>query len=177
MAGTNEKSLHWLTTALEMERKGKAFYDKAIAECKNPVGKEIFTTLAKDEIVHQERIKAIYSHLESGKPWSEEWASMNVSHGELDPFFKSLAARQGANIKAETSDIEALDVGIDLEQSSIEFYEKHLGAAVDVKEQAFLKRMVAEEKTHHKVLTDLKFYLTDPSSWFAEHERSAYDGA
>ncbi|MFA4875436.1 MAG: ferritin family protein [bacterium] len=177
MAGTSEKALRWLSTALEMERTGKAFYDKAIAECKNPVGREIFTTLMKDEIVHQDRIKVIYTQIEGGKPWSDDWASMGVGHGEIGKMFRGLAAKQGANIKADASDIQALDVGIDLESRSIEFYEGHLRTATDTKERAFLERMVEEEKSHHSVLTDLRFYLSDPSSWFSEHERAAYDGA
>jgi hypothetical protein len=37
--------------------------------------------------------------------------------------------------------------------------------------------MVVEEKSHHKILEDAKLYLTDPSSWFREHEKGGLDGA
>lgn len=176
MSNPNEQTLLWLSVALEMERKGKAFYDKAIGDCKNPLGHEIFKTLMKDEVVHENRIKAIYKQLEGGKEWNEEWAKMDVNHKALEPFFTGLVAKQGANVKGDTNDIKALEVGIDLETRSIEFYESNLKVATDAKEKAFLDRMVTEEKSHHKVLTDLKFYLSNPAAWFAEHERSGYDG-
>lgn len=177
MAQPNERTLKWLSTALEMERKGKAFYDKAITECKNEVGRELFATLAKDEVIHQERIKSIYMQIEGGKSWNDDWAKLNPERGELSKLFRGLAARQGANIRTDSNDIQALDVGIDLELRSIEFYEEHLKSAEDATERSFLERMVAEEKSHHSVLTDLRYYLTDPSSWFSEHERASYDGA
>jgi len=37
--------------------------------------------------------------------------------------------------------------------------------------------MIAEEKDHYAVLTDLKFYLTNPEGWFQENEHHGMDGA
>lgn len=38
------------------------------------------------------------------------------------------------------------------------------------------KKMVDEENLHHFVLSDLKFYLSDPTGWFTEQEHHGLDG-
>ena len=174
---TSERGLKMLSTALDMEEKGRSFYEKAISSCKNELGKEIFNLLMKDEIIHVSRIKSIYAALSEKKVWSDSWKSFGEGHADLKPFFSDLARKHGVNIKANTSDIEALSVGIDFESKSVKFYEDELQKASDPMEKIFIQKMVAEEKSHFAVLNDTKFYLTDPAAWFAEKERVGLDGA
>lgn len=56
-------AVEMLKTALEMEEKGFNFYEQTIKTCKNPLGTEIFTTLRNDELLHKDRIKAIYKSM------------------------------------------------------------------------------------------------------------------
>lgn len=165
-----------LTAALEMERKGKAFYDRAIATCSNALGREVFTTLRDDEIVHLKRIEWIYKSA-SGGIWREDWTKAGEGHAELALFFEELARRTGPRIGPKATDLEALEVGLRFEERSIQFYQRALSQASDLIERGFLERMVAEERSHFAVLTDMKSYLSDPASYFAEKERSSYDGA
>jgi rubrerythrin len=65
----------------------------------------------------------------------------------------------------------------DFEVRSIAFYENHLAQATDPLEQAFLKQMVQEEKSHYQALQDTHYYLTDPEGWFMEKERAGLEGA
>ena len=176
MATSNDKSLEMLNTALDMEEKGKVFYDRAIATCKNKLGVEIFKALRKDEFVHIERIKKIYSSLKNNEGWNSEWTKFKADHTDLDELFTGLAKKHVSEIKAEACDLEALDVGIDFERKSVAYYEKYLRHATDSIERSFLDKMVAEEKNHEKVLVDMKFYLANPAAWFAEAEKAGFDG-
>ena len=176
MTATNERAVAMLKTALEMEEKGYAFYEKAIASTVNPLGKEIFTTLAKDETVHVNRIKSIYERLTGSQDWGTDWQSMAIEHTPLTQIFRDLAAKHGKEITAATSDIEAVDVGIDFEQKSVTFYQDELGLATDPVEKRFIEKMVGEERDHFKALSDLKLYLTDPSAYFTEQEHHGLDG-
>ena len=95
----------------------------------------------------------------------------------ITQLFKGMAAAHGPSIKADTSDLEALDVGIDLENRAVAFYEGHLAKARDPMEREFIERMVAEERFHHSALVDMKAYLVDPTAWFTEREHHGLDGA
>jgi rubrerythrin len=177
MSQHKELVMPMLRIALEMEERGKQLYEMAIVNTKNPLGKEIFGGLLGDELVHIDRIKAIYAAIEEGKEWSDKWTSFRTDRKDLNSIFRKLAKEHRDNIKAYTGDIDALDLGIDFEQKSVRFYEEHLKQAEDPREKLFIERMVAEEKKHYDILVDVKFYLTDPSAWFEEYEKISLDGA
>ena len=176
MTDPTQCSIDMLTTALEMEEKGKAFYEKAVKTCGNPQCQEIFSALVKDEVLHQERIKQIHDTLTSGKCWTRDWESIKGSSEKLGLLFQKLAAREKEKIKAETTDVEALDIGLDFELASIQFYQDHRTRTSDPLEAAFLDQMILEEKGHWKALKDTRYYLTDPEGWFMEKERAGLDG-
>ena len=177
MSETSKETLAMLSIALEMEKKGKDFYVKAVEKSANKLARDMFTKLRDDEDVHVERILSIHGSLEGGGPWTGEWKTKEAGGGSINTMFRELAREHGKTIKAETTDIEALDVGIDFETKSIEFYQDHLKTASDPLEREFLERMMDEEKSHHELLVDMKYYLTDPAGWFAEQEKPHIDGA
>ncbi len=164
-----------LSTALEMEEKGKAFYERVVSTCKNSVGREIFTMLLEDEKVHMDRIKKIYDSLCEGEDWCT-WDGSELPHSDLTAVFRKMAKDHGSKITVDTNDLEALDIGIDFEERSVEFYEEQLKKATDELETAFIKEMIAEEKSHYATLEDMKLYLSDPAAWFRERERGGLDG-
>lgn len=170
------RSLAMLSTALEMEEKGKAFYEKAVLTCKNPLGVKIFTMLKKDEDIHVQRIKKTYEQLNTQHTWSEEWKSFGEGHSDLGKVFRDLAMVQGQNITADTGDLDALSVGIEFEFKSVRFYEDQLKVATEPIEQEFIKRLIVEETGHHTALAEMKAFLADPAAWFREQERSSFDG-
>lgn len=173
----SERAIEMIEEALSMEEKGKKFYNDVIAKCDNKLGLEIFKTLMADEDVHVSRIRTIYESLNSGKGWTNEWKAFKADHQALKPMFRELARKYGKAMKGETSDIEALGIGMDFERRSVEYYEGASKKAEDPIEKAFIAKMIEEEKGHHAVLADMKFYLTDPASWFREQERTGLDGA
>ncbi len=174
---TKDRSLEMLGTALAMEEKGISFYREAFSTCKNNLGREIYKMLKNDERIHIERINRIYSSLKEGNEWNADWKDLEFGHGELNEFFVDLAKRHTKDISVDSSDIEALEVGVDFELKSIDFYKEHLKISEDPLEREFLEHMIKEERGHYKILDDMKLYLKDPDLWFMEKERSGLDGA
>jgi len=171
------KAMAMLNTALKMEEDGKEFYEKAMADCSGELARNMFSALIKEEDVHIERIKRIYSSLNDNQEWTEEWRSVGVVQEDLGKLFQKLASKQGKKIKAAKEELEAMDVGIDFEERSIKYYQDHLSKASAPQEKAFLERMVEEEKDHRTLLTDMKQFHSNPSAWFTEHEHHSLDGA
>jgi rubrerythrin len=176
MAGGSERSLAMLAAALEKEERGRDFYREAVARCTNELGKDIFRALVAEEGTHIQRIKQIYDTLQSGRQWSSEWKSFEGVNQNLQKLFEERMVKLGPKVKAESGDLEALDIGISMEQGAITFYEGELLNAVDQLEREFVECMISEERVHFASLEDMKFYLTDPESWFTEHERHGLDG-
>ena len=168
--------MRMLSEALELEKKGEAFYKEAISTCQNNLGREIFTMLRKEESLHMDRIHKIYKSLKENQTWLEDWKPKNADHKDLEVFFKEMVSKQRSKISVNTSDLDALDLGIYLESQSIAFYKKKLTKAQDSIERDFIKQMIGEENSHHAVLSDMKMYLSDPAGWFFDHEHTGLDG-
>ena len=177
MADVSCKSLDMLKTTLELEEKGKEFYEKAVASCSGVLARDMFDALIKEEDVHIERIKKIYTSLIDNQKWTEEWRSVGAVREDLGRLFRKIASRQGKNIQVATEELEAMDVGIDLEERSVKYYKDHLSRTKDPMEKSFLERMVDEEKDHLTLLKDMKFFHSNPTAWFTEHEHHSLDGA
>jgi rubrerythrin len=177
MTGELDKSMAMLATALEKEERGRDFYRDAVSKCSNQLGKDIFKSLMEEEGIHIRRVKLIYDSLHSGKVWSEEWKSLRGTNDNLKALFRQRMIKLGPKVKADSGDVEALDIGLAMEQGAIDFYGEELQRAADSVERDFITCMIGEERIHYEALADIKFYLTNPESWFAEHEHHVLDGA
>ncbi len=177
MADLDRGALEMLKTALSIEEKGEEFYRKAMESSKNDLGKKIFETLMKDEKVHYERILKIYKELRDELAWSSKWKSMVVGHKDVNHLFREMVAEHGKTLEADPGELEALDLGIDFEYKTLKFYQDYLPKAVDPLEKEFLEKMVAEERGHYTALKDMKYFMSDPATWYQEMERSGLDGA
>ena len=177
MTGTNDATIALVAKALEMEERGKAFYQDALEKCSNPLGRDIFAKLKSDEDVHVARIKAIHEALAGGQGWSDEWKTVDLEGGDVKQVFRELAAKYKTEIHATTDDIQAVQMGMDFEKKAVDFYRAELERATDPMEKEFAELMVQEERSHYSTLSDIKFYLENPEAWFEQHERSQLDGA
>lgn len=177
MTKEQDRSLQMLATALEKEQRGRDMYKNAEAQCTNKLGKEILHMLMVQEGVHISRIKSIYDSAQAGKPWPEDWKSLKQENENLEELFRARARDFGQKLKADTTDLDALDMGLEFEQGAIDFFEKELSSATDPKKREFIELMILEERSHFASLADMKLYLSDPESWYQEVERGGLDGA
>lgn len=177
MLSESDRCLKMVAAALEDEEKGIALYENAVAVCNLELATEIFQMLLAQERDHIKRLKAIYSSLQSGEAWSDLWKYENVEDEDLREFFEDQITQSVHKIKAKSGDLQTLEIGITMEQESIEFYENHLQNATDSLEREFLTFLIDQERVHFAVLQDLKLFFSDPESWFIEKERHAMDGA
>ncbi len=164
-------------TAINIEEKGIAFYERAIETCTNDIGKEIFKKLKDAEFKHIERFKQIYETVSKGKSLSEVTELPADTKIDIKKMFKQLAVKHGPKINAESSDIEALEVGISLENESIKYYQQQMEGTAQQEEKNLLENLISEEREHHAVLTDMKYYYSDPEFWFQENQHIGLDGA
>jgi rubrerythrin len=79
--------------------------------------------------------------------------------------------------KACLDDVVAIESGMELENKSINFFTDHLKQAVTTIERDFLNYIIAEERSHYIILSDLRFYYVDPEHWLMEKGRTSLDGA
>jgi len=170
-----ERFKKWVCTAVEMEEKGKAFYEKAVSSCEQGLGKEIFIMLRDDELKHIQRIREIENALDKDQDL-ESVCRIDEEQDDLKKVFRDIAAKHQKE-KPCSSMVKSLQTGIDFELALVSFYEEALKGAEEDLEKEFLRRMVAEEKAHYVLLSDLNFYYEDPEGWAMEKGGYGLDGA
>jgi len=121
-------------------------------------------------------VKQIYDSLYNKQVWSQDWMACRTENQDLNQFISDRITKLSGQIKPESGDLEAIEIGLDMEQGSINFYEEQLKNAVDSQERDFLDLMIREERGHFVALKDLKLFFTNPESWYYEKERQHVDG-
>jgi rubrerythrin len=177
MADEMNQSLRMLNTALEKEERGREFYKEAASKCVNDLGKEMFRSLMVEETVHVKRVKQIFDSIQKGEGWSKEWKRLKTESSDLEKLFQDRIVKLGPQVESDSGDIEALNIGIEMEQSAVTFYENQLDKSDDRVEREFVSCMIDEERAHYNALVSLKLYFEDPVSWFSEKESPTLDGA
>ncbi len=144
-----ERILEALKEAMQAEVDGHNFYRMAADKTNDEMGKEAFKGLAKDEVEHFNFLKAQYNSFEKdGVPDKSVKLGKPSESGESPMFTDSFKNR----LKDAHYEMTALSVGVQLEQSAIDFYKKQSEKAENENVKEFFKELADWEATHHRRL-------------------------
>ena len=141
-----------LGTALELERKGFAFYTEAEEKTENKTGKKMFAQLAREEKEHIRDLESMFKNLYPQK------GSTPI------PVFEE-------KVSVYSGEIEALKIGIDMEKQSIQFYTDWGKGNV----QSLFEEIIGMEKKHLELLEAELDYVQKNGFWFDYFESSLED--
>jgi rubrerythrin len=161
-----------MTEAVEMEKEGKAFYLKAAAGVADPFAKTVFEELAADEDRHIQKINEIYERMRQGDALKEWITCVTVPGSRRDVFGEGSSSRA----KASGGDLDALRIGLEMEEKSTGYYQGLADKAQDRYEKRFYLALAQEERGHYLKIMDSIEYLSDPEGWHRVHERLMVDG-
>jgi len=151
-----------LKDAIKVESDGYHFYKIAADQTIDPKGKEMFESLASDEITHLKALKEQYRlYQEHGKfDWEEEKLKIKTT---FDPSSASPIFSQEFKKKINESHFEmaALSIGIMLEQNSIDFYKKSAGEVSDPQAKTLFSFLANWEGQHLRALISQQNYLKE----------------
>jgi rubrerythrin len=152
-----------IKTAIQMEKDGYSFYNKAAAQTSSDMGRTILKSLAADELLHLEVFKKLFDE----KVGKDEWYNLvNTSAKYVDvPIFpKDLKQVEGAD--PDTNEIDALRIAMDSEQKAIEWYLKIKQDCSDEKVNEILDEIINQEKNHYIILEGEFHHINSTGYWF-----------
>jgi len=151
-----------INIAIGIERRGIVFYDIMAKSTENAIARDTFQSLADMERAH---VQTFYNMLtEASKyqvpeTYAEEYTAYLQALVDSAIFTDDMITSEMAT-KAE-SDIEALELAISGEKDSILFYYE-MKDIVPQPAQSTVNRIIAEEKSHLRQLSELKKKLATP---------------
>jgi rubrerythrin len=175
MVSERDKTLEGLRVAVQMEIDGKEFYLKASRASSNEMGRKLLESLSVEEDLHRQKFEQIYEALQQKKDWPSVEPASDFSQ-KLKTLFAQQAEEIGTGIKAATTELDAVETAMDMENKSYDFYKSRSKTATYTAEKDFYEAVAAEETLHHRLLRDYYDYLKDPVQWFTLKEHPLLDG-
>lgn len=150
MDTVSKQVMDGLSKAIQMERDGSNFYVMAASHTDDPRGREVFETLSKEELSHEEFLKKkMKSIMETGKVDETVKITRGDRITELSPIFsKEIRDR----INEAHYEMTALSIGIQLELNSINFYKKEAESVSDPVLKDLYKELADWESEHYHAL-------------------------
>jgi rubrerythrin len=157
-----------LLEAMQLEREGHAFYLAAAHQTEDVAGRDMFLTLARDELNHLAILDEAY------RSWTADGVCPSPEELGLEP------ARRPARrlpvfpppekvaqvIAPRTNELEALRKGIESEEASIALYQRGLDMSEHSAEQQLYRFLIGEEEGHRTILQGEYDHLTHSGFWF-----------
>ena len=143
--------------AIDIEKNGKRFYEKAMDLVDDPDVKALLASLAQDEVEHLRRFREVKARLPKAATKDTVW---DPEH-EMNRYLKMMADmhvfRSDLDVEGKLSRVknpeDALNLGIRFEKDSIIFFLTMQDATEDKKGREFVGQLVCEEKDHLRKLS------------------------
>jgi len=175
METEQDKTLNALQIAIRMEIDGKEYYLKASQESSSELGEKLLQSLAAEEDIHRQKFEEIYGAIRNKKAWPT--TDFQPDGGKrLRTIFAMATEEMGSDIKAPTTEFDAVQTAMDMENKTFDFYQSQGENATYGTERDFYETLAAEEREHHLILLDYYEYLKDPAGWFVKKEHPSLDG-
>ncbi len=175
MQTEQDRTTEGLRAAIQMEIDGKEFYLKTSEQSGNELGKKLLRTLAREEDTHRQKFEEIYSSIRERKGWPLTDFKPDGGKG-LRTIFARESEKTVSSVKALSSELDAVQKAMAMENKSVDFYESQARKAEFAAERLFYETVASEEREHHMVLLDYQEFLKNPAGWFVRKEHHSLDG-
>jgi rubrerythrin len=152
-----------LAQAMEAEIAGFTSYLEFARQTNDPTGKNMFITLAREEVDHFNILRRQLREATAGRPIEPaEVSQTEIAElvPRLDPVAERTAGAEGAN------QIHALKAAIDQERASIDFYTKWAEEVADPTVRETFKNLAQMEEGHFELLLSQLDFINNTGHWF-----------
>jgi rubrerythrin len=166
-----------LEQAMENERQGEAFYQDLLEHVDDPAGREVFQTLADEEVEHVRVLQAEYEAIQRDHAWmalNEARTCEPLTPLELFPEKMDSVLAVAPKIKDE----DALKMAMGFEEKGYNSYCKSAQETSDPEGKKVFEFLAKQENAHFVFLQKTLDYLTNQGAWyFDDQEFPFFDGA
>ena len=157
--------------AIQLERDGRMFYLDVAANTRTPLTRKMYESLADDELDHIEWIENMIPGIDAAATANREL------YERLRPIFAAIPKDTVRKIADSKSDVDAINLAIDVENKSVAAYENWANDAADPEVRELCSILVGVETFHRLVLTNTLEYFENTPDWFMEQEHWNFEGA
>jgi len=169
-----DQTLKAIKTATQMEIDGKEFYHSASQKSSNELGKKLLISLSEEEDYHRKKFDELYNDIRVKKAWPK--TNVHTDGGSNLRTVFANALDKPASSNASKSELDAVQLAIDMEAKTLDYYRTNGAAARYDAEKEFYHALAGQEREHQLILLDYYEYLKDPAGWYTNKEHPSLDG-
>jgi len=152
-----------IKTAIQMEKDGYAFYQKAAAQTSSDMGKSIFESIAKDELLHLDVFQKLFEEKVGKSEW-DDLVDSSKKYQEIPVFPKDL--KEVAGKDPDTNELDALRIAMDSEKDAIDYYTEIWENSNDDEAKKIIDEIIEQEKNHYFLLEQEFNHLGSTGYWY-----------
>lgn len=152
-----------IKTAIQLEKDGRQFFEKAAAETKNRLGQKMFRKLAADEVRHLVTFEKMFKTLADPKTWQE--LLREGPPRERMPFFAEKTQSRSPAEKG-AGELSALRQALEVERKAIDFFKDVAERAGDSEAKRIFELIAQEEVFHYDLIQAQIDSVTNAGFWF-----------
>lgn len=172
----NEETLSALRRYIQNEQDGYEFYQQCAQRTSDQRGREMFQSLAKDELEHIRKLEAEHRSLANGGDWLSLRELGNRGGNPAPSIFPKGQRRVREMVKPDATDLDALQIAIEMEKESYRSYDSEQQRATNPEAREVFSQLANEEHAHLETLETTYEYLANTGSWFQMMERPIFEG-
>ncbi|MGD1995756.1 MAG: ferritin family protein [Anaerolineae bacterium] len=142
-----------LKIAIQTEREGRQFYREAARKTQDPKGREMFASLAQDELAHERILNERLEGLERQGEWQagadQEWPAADLPSEGIPIFSRERIAR---DVRQYTYELSALRMAYLLERDAVTFYTRAAEETDNAVGKAMFEELAEWERNHQRIL-------------------------
>ena len=148
----DDKTTDILKSAILMEKRGLAFYEKVAQQASADVVKRFFETMAAEEKNHIQILSEQFKAYQDNKQFN---AGRFDDHPESAIASQVLSKEIKSEISAADYEAAAISAAMSMEESAIKLYSDRAAAATDPNEKALYNWLAKWETQHMNFLADI----------------------
>lgn len=147
--------------AMKMEKDGEGYYRELAKKSSTTGLSNIFTMLAKAEVVHYEIFKKM-----------KENEKVTVGDTRILSQVKNVfeAMKEEREIEGSLTQTELYHKAVEAEKRSREFYLSKAGEVKDADQKEIFHKIADEEKKHYLILQEIVDFVARPQTWLENPE-------
>jgi rubrerythrin len=148
---------------MDTELYGLETYLKFARKTSDETGKNMFITLAGDELEHYRILRRAFNNTELG----ENLGSIEISESIIQRITPKLRDRD-SRIKGEKGmdQVNALTTALDQERRSIELYRQQLGKSIAPEARKIFRQLMEMEESHYDLIQAELDNINETGFWF-----------
>jgi rubrerythrin len=152
-----------ILTAIQMEKDGYAFYNKAAAQTSSNMGRTIFESLAADEQRHLDVFQKMFEDKIGQSEWND-LINSSKKYASIPIFPTNL--KEAPGMDPDSTEIDALRMAMDSEKEAIEYYNKIKENLDDQELKNVIDEIINQEKNHYSLLEKEFNHINSTGYWF-----------